>query len=31
LLALLIALALITLFPQLVLWVPTLFGYKPIG
>ena len=31
LLALLIALALITLFPQIVLWVPTLFGYKPIG
>ena len=31
LIALLIALALITLFPQVVLWVPTLFGYKPIG
>lgn len=31
LIALLIALALITLFPQIVLWVPTLFGYKPIG
>lgn len=31
LIALLIALVLITLFPQVVLWVPTLFGYKPIG
>jgi tripartite ATP-independent transporter DctM subunit len=31
LLALLIALALITMFPQIVLWVPTMFGYKPIG
>jgi TRAP-type C4-dicarboxylate transport system permease large subunit len=29
LIALLIALALIIAFPQIVLWVPTLFGYKP--
>jgi tripartite ATP-independent transporter DctM subunit len=31
LIALLIALALIVVFPQIVLWVPTLFGYKPGG
>jgi len=29
LIALLIALALIIAFPQIVLWVPTLFGCKP--
>jgi len=31
LIALLIALTLITVFPQIVLWVPTTFGYQPVG